>query len=333
MSASDVANRIKQSYTLPDAGIVLTDTVVLRDLDAPPAPRTKTPGKRVKVYWRGKTAVPVFALENVNGATIQHLDVHVEAPTDAAFVCERAKTGPGTVTPTHAQFRDVRIFGNGMAVIGIDYCATIDENNEHLRADCVSVYGCKVAGFVFSGQQSKEHTLTLCRITGALSGIEAQSSFTMISGTIAGCADAVTLLAVGDPVTLIGVGVEACGRLLVSHGPTTDAQPIVLQNVRYAADQLADDGAMILLRHAGPLTIIGGTYGDGDQRPPHIQLAGIGEQAITIIGAKFGAFGANQSSPVHWNPGVRPSAAVYGCTYERPKGSDEHSDTVLDPVT
>jgi hypothetical protein len=202
------------------------------------------------------------------------------------------------------QYRGVRIFGNGLAERGVWYRATIDENNEHGRFESVSVYGCAV-GWCFEGQQSKEHLLTHVRVESCNVGVVASSSFQWIGGTCAVAEVGVLLSRTGDPVLLQGVGFEACGRLLVSSGASTDAQPVTLTSCRYAADQLHDDGGMIVMRHAGPLTILGGSYGDGAQRIPQIHLRGIGEQAVTVIGAKFGAFGAADTALLDLAPGVR----------------------------
>jgi len=284
-------------YSDPEP-IELRKTVRLRDLDACLTIARRDGGRRPRFVWRGPATDPIFALENCRESVIEHIDVVCETPCAAVFLVRRTKQGAGVIPSTMHQFRDVRIFGNGRARRGYDYTGAIDENNEHGRWDSCSVYGCTDAAWVFSGQQSKEHVLTQCRAESVHAAIVASSSFTWIGGTAAVCQIGVVLTRVGDPVVIEGVGFEACGRLLVSDGPTTASQPVTLTGVRYEADQLHRDGDCILLRHAGPLNVTGCRIGGGKTRIPRIALLGSGPQAATIAGNTFGAFGAHRVCPI-----------------------------------
>lgn len=270
---------------------VLTDTLRFRDLD----------GGRVasgRYVWQGPANVPVFALENCRDALIENVDVVCETQCAAVFRLERTSTAPGTIPNTNHLFRNVRIFGNKLASRGVEV-GGIDENNEHMHFDHCSVYGCTDAAFTFAGTQSKENLLTHVRIESCDVGVDAWSGFQWIGGAFAAGRIGVHLMRVGEPVTIQGVGFEACGRLLVTSGPTTAAQPITLVNCRYESDQLHADNECIVLRHAGPLTIIGGRYGGGRQPIPRIALRGISEQRVTFSGDPvFGAFGAFAETPV-----------------------------------
>lgn len=278
--------------------VELFHTVRLHDLDACLTIARRSDGSRPRFVWRGAAEDPVFALENCRESVIEHIDVVCETPCTAAFLIRRTKSGRGVVPSTMHQFRDVRIFGNGRAQRGFDYTSAIDENNEHGRWDSCSVYGCTDTAWVFSGQQSKEHLLTHCRAESVHTAVSASSSFTWIGGAAAACQIGVVLSRVGDPVVIEGVGFEACGRLLVTDGPTTASQPVTLTGVRYEADQLHADGDCILLRHAGPLTVTGCRFGGGRQRVPRIALLGAGPQVAAIAGNTFGAFGAHRVCPV-----------------------------------
>jgi hypothetical protein len=297
--------------------IEMTETRVLRDQDG----GRIAPGRYV---WQGPHTDPVFDFRDCRDLVIEGVDVVVESACSSVFWMRRTKTGPGVVPNTNHAFRDVRIFGNRKAWIGI-HVGGLDENGEHLLAERVSVYGCSAAAFWFDGQNSKEHLLTHVRIESCDAGIYASSGFQWIGGTFAVGRIGVELSRVGEPVKIQGVGFEACGRLLVTSGAATDAQPIVLDSVRYAADQLHEDGAAILLRHAGPLTLIGGTYGDGAQRIPQIECCGIGEQSVTTMGVKRGAYGSDALPFVRHMPGVRLSLDERGTTCERAQGADEHT--------
>ena len=111
-------------------------------------------------------------------------------------------------------------------------------------------------------------------------------------------------------------------RAVLTQDPHGDVPRLVRRN----GDR--EDGAAIVLRHAGPLTIIGGSYGDGDQRVPQIHLAGVGEQTVSIIGAKFGAFDANLVHPVKANRGVGDVVTRLGCTYQTSSTSPSRTTTL-----
>lgn len=254
-----------------------------------------------RYVWRGPPGDPMFVMQNCRDVTSSRVDIVVESPCEAVVVVERTKSGPGVIPSTMHGFHRWRVFGNGLAPVGFWYRATVDENNEHGRWAGCSIYGCN-DGLNLHGSQSKEHLVTHCRFEGGAHGgiaIEADSGFQMIGGAVSGFVTAIALRRVGDPVTIQGVGVEACSRLLLTSGPTTAAQPVILQNVRYEADQLAADGEMIVMRHAGPLVMLGGRYGGGRQRVPRIALRGTGPQCVEFVGRPlFGAFGADLVNPV-----------------------------------
>ena len=298
--------------------IVIRDTVVMRDEDGPPR-RISPAGTRLRYVWRGRADRPVFLMQNSRDSVWEHVDVVCETPCEAVFVSERTRTGGGVIPSTMHQFRDVRIYGNKLAVRGFWHRSTIDENNEHGRFDSVSVYGCTVP-WVFQGQQSKEHLLTHCRAESCRVAVQSDSGLQWVGGTAAVCEIGVELTRAGDPVTLQGVGFEACRRLLMTSGPTTAAQPVALLNCRYEADQLHADGHAIVMRHAGPLVIVGGRYGGGKQRVPRIALLGVGEQSLTLTGVTFGSFGAHRVSPVVTRHVEHANVAVSGLVYQRNAG-------------
>lgn len=306
--------------------IVLTDTLHVRDRDGGRVLPLDPDGGRTRVVWRGSAAVPVFAIEDSRDTIWEHLDVVCETPCEAVWISERTRTGPGTIPPTMHQFRDIRVFGNGAARRGFWARPTIDENNEHMRFDCCSFYGCET-GWEFQGQQSKEHLLVHCRFESGKIAVRADSSFQWIGGTCAVCECGVFLARAGDPVVIRGVGFEACGCVLVTDGPTTASQPVTLDGVRFEADQLAQDGDAVRLKHAGPLVITGSRFGGGNQRVPRIGLVGVGEQTAVILGNTFGAFGAHRVCPLRaQNP---PEArAHWGRNfYTRDEGEARNSES------
>lgn len=282
---------------------ILTQTVVRHDEER----SSIAPGRYI---WRGPANAPVFLLQNCRDFLSSRVDVTVETPCSAVVVCERTKDAPGTIPSTNNGFHRWRIFGNGLAERGFWYRATVDANNEHGEFDANTVYGCGLP-FVFEGQQSKHHRLTHNVVESFTYGVLADSAFDWQGGTLAVGACAFVLNNVGDPVRVASVGVEAVTRLLVTSGPTTAAQSVVLDSVRYEADQVAPDGEAIVMWHAGPLTIIGGRYGGGKQPIPRIALRGVGIQSVELVGRPhFGSYGAHAVNPIiAQNP---PEALVTG---------------------
>ena len=239
------------SFPEPET-IDVRQTIFLRDLDARAFVSRVANGARPRFVWRGPASDPVFCIQNCREVTFEHMDVVCETPSEAAFLIERTRSGPGVIPSTLHQFRDVRVFGNTLARHGYWARSTIDENNEHGRWDACSVYGTTL-GWRFDGQQSKEHLLTQCRFESGVSAVASASGFQWISGTAAVCEVGISLTRVGEPVLIQGVGFEACARLLRGPGASTASQPITLLAVRYESDQLNPDGDCIVIQHGGPL--------------------------------------------------------------------------------
>jgi hypothetical protein len=297
---------------------ILTDTLRYRDVD-----RGRVPAGHY--IWRGPADQPVFHFADSREIVVEDVEVVCETPTPAVFHVERTRVGPGVHPSTLHQWRNVRINGGNVQPACGFLVSGIDQNGEHMRFDGVSVYRC-VHGWEFRGQQAKEQLLTQCRAESCATGIAADSSFTWISGTIAACGIAVELTRVGDPVVIQGLGVEACGRLLVTSGPTTASQPVTLIGVRYEADQLAADGDCIVLRGPGPLVIEGGRYGGGQQRIPRIALTGFGEQSVEIRGVTFGAYGAAGVCPVRAQNPSQARVTFGRNVYQRLAGDPSNTD-------
>ena len=296
---------------------ILTQTRVLRDKDG-------RANYRRRYIWRGPADQDVFVFQNVRDLEWERIDVVCETPCASVVAIERTRDVGGTIPSTNNAFRRWRIYGNGLAQRGFWCRDTIDANNEHMEFHANTVYGVS-RPFVFAGIQSKLHRLTHNVIETFDVAVTSDTGFHYAGGTMAVGSLAFDLTRAGDPVSVRDCGIETVGRLLRTSGPRTDAQPIVLDSVRYAADQLAADGAMIVMRHAGPLVIVGGSYGDGAQPIPHIKLAGIGEQAVHIAGAKFGAYGANAAPVIRANPGVRPTLTGGVCTFQRDDANPERT--------
>jgi hypothetical protein len=298
--------------------VVLTDTYRLADLDGGRIPA----GRYV---WKGAANVPVFHFADSREIVVEDVDVQCETGCTAVFHMERTRVGPGVHPNTMHQFRNVRIFGHpGIPARGF-LVSGIDQNGEHMRFDGVSVYHCGHA-WEFRGQQAKEHLLTHCRAESCAIGVVADSGFQWIGGCAAVCELGVLLTRVGEPVVIQGVGFEACGRMLVTDGPTTASQPVSLLGCRLEADQLHPDGDCILLRHAGPLVIQGCRLGGGNQRIPRIAVVGFGEQTVVVEGNTFGSYGASKVCPVRAsNPALARVSWGRNC-YSRLEGDPTNTD-------
>lgn len=303
---------------------ILTQPLVRRSLDGPPRVGAAA---RKRYVWKGKASDPVFVFQNCRDVEYERIDVVIESPCEAVVVCERTSSQPGTIPSTNNTFHKWRIYGNGLAERGIWMRATIDENQEHAEITSNTFYGI-TRPIVFEGVQSKHHVIRDNVFEGFDVAVTSDTGFEWSGKTAAKGKILCELTRIGDPVAIRSVGVEACGRLLVTAGPATDAQEITLDTLRFAADQLHEDGACVVLRHAGALVIIGGAYGDGHQRVPVIELAGIGEQSLTFVAPKFGAFGAHQVLPYRWRPGVRPNVSFVGTPVYQTGATDSDRTTV-----
>jgi hypothetical protein len=307
----------------------LTKTQVLNDWDGPPrvvssqADGAGDDVPRIRYIWKGPTTDPVFLLQDCRDSTWEHIDVVCQTACEAVFRMERTKVGAGVIASTNHLFRDVRIYGNGLASRGFWARPFIDQNNEHFTLESCSVYGC-TTGMEFSGQQSKEHFISQCRFESCTTAIKAGSSVRIEGGTIAVSGVAILLTACGDPVTMDGVGVEACARMLVTNNDTATsvAQPITMTGCRYEADQLHADGDMVLQRHAGPILVEGCRFGGGAQPIPKWGFVGVATQTAIFHANHFGSYGADAVNPIHVNPGVTANA-IWGVNlYERAVGLD-----------
>ena len=303
--------------------IILTATRVLRDKDGP---EKQGANYRRRYIWCGPADQDVFVFQNVRDLEWERIDVVCETPCASVVAIERTRDVGGTIPSTNNAFRRWRIYGNGLAQRGFWCRDTIDANNEHMEFHANTVYGVS-RPFVFAGIQSKLHRLTHNVIETFDVAVTSDTGFHYAGGTMAVGSLAFDLTRAGDPVSVRDCGIETVGRLLRTSGPRTDAQPIVLDSVRFAADQLAPDGAMIVMRHAGPLVIVGGSYGDGQQRIPQIECGGIGEQSVTVIGAKRGSYSSVAVPFVRTKPGVRLAYTEQGCTYQNPETSSDRTST------
>jgi hypothetical protein len=299
--------------------VVLTDTYRLRNQDGGMLPTAR-------YVWRGPAHVPVFSLENCRDVVSERIDVVCERPCEAIVICERTRDAPGTIPSTMHGFTRWRVQGNGLVDRGMWCRARIDANNEHMEYHANSFAGVR-RPFVFEGQQSKHHRLTHNVIERYEVAVSADSGFHWEGGTIAVGGIGFRLTRVGDPVSIAHVGLEATRRILETSGPTTASQPVTLDDVRYEADQLHDDGNAIVFRHAGPLNVINSRIGGGAQRVPRIALLGVGDQVATINGNTFGAFGAHATCPVRCSR-PRQARVNWGLnTYQRRANDPQNTES------
>jgi hypothetical protein len=294
-----VREHLADGSPLPAIPLIISEPIVMRDRDDLPAVRSERPATRVRFVWRGNARDPMFVFQNCREPSWQRVDVTVEKPLEAAFVMERTRHGPGVIPSTMHQWRDIRVFGNGMLERGFWHRRRdVDENNEHARFDSVSVYGYTDCGWLIEGTQSKEHLFTHCRANGDTTGrvgVRSFGSFQWIGGAMSGNAE--TCFSLGPPCDVVrieGVGCETSARLLTAKGPTGNAYPVLLEQVRFMTDRLHPDGVMIDFRAPGPLTIRGGQFGNGHQPIPTIRMRTVADLAFICEGAAFDAWGSHE---------------------------------------
>lgn len=266
--------------------------------------------RRVRLIWEGPPEGPVIRLLDCPEPYVADFDIVASQPVQTGI--EVCNTGTLARPSTMPIFDRVRFFGNNKMGDGIMMISINGANNEHAHLRNVKGFGLK--GFLFhvplsSNKQSKEHRMDQCCQEGGQGAVRAPSAFMWRGGTVSGTSEAAFQLygGGGDRVHISDVGVEACARLLdlgTEPERTSDGWKVTLDNVRYAADQLAADGHMIRMYGAGPLTVENCQLGGGKVPVLPVILAdGYGQPLIRLAANFFDAFGAHRQSPVFTAPG------------------------------
>ena len=283
---------------MPDKEYLLRQPLVITAADAP----LLAGEGRTTIIWDGPADVPALTFVNCPEVTLKRVDFVFRQPCHTAIVFHRQNRDMGLRPATLPCLEDVRFFGEGKLRWPVRFTyADSDENNEHAVFTRVSFYGFTEYAVDISGKQSKEHRFYQCRTEGGRGAVRAPSSFVWEGGTVSGASHAAFLLygGGGDRVVLRDVGVEKCARALLSAERTTAGWKITLDNVRFAADALAEDGDWVQFYSTGPLTIRDCQVGGGKvSRVPTIGISALAQTLVSISDNFFDAFGAADVCPI-----------------------------------
>ena len=283
--------------------------------------------RRIRIVWEGPPDQPVIRLIDCPEPYVADLDIVINTPTYCGIEVINSGTAPRP--STMPIFDRVRFFGNGKLGDAVRFESRNGANNEHgtfrnVKAFGLNGYLCHIG--LAADKQSKEHTFDQCCQEGGLGAVRAPSAFMWRGGTVAGVSGAAFQLygGGGDRVVIRDVGVEASRRLLdlgTEQERTSDGWAVTLEEVRYAADQLDPDGAMVRMYSAGPLRVEGCQLGGGKVPVlPHILVDSFGQPLVRLAANYFDAFGAHRTSPV-WTAAGRECIVDWGMnTYSNDDG-------------
>lgn len=280
---------------------------------------------RITIVWEGPADVPALTFVNCPEVTLKRVDFVCRTDCYAAFVFKRQDRDMGARPATLPCLEDVRFFGEGKLRWPVKFVyADQDANNEHGVFLRCSFYGFSEYAVDIEGKQSKEHRFYQCRSEGGRGAVRAPSSFVWEGGTISGASHAAFLLhgGGGDRVVIRDVGIEASVRALLTSEATTAGWKLTLDNVRFAADQLAEDGDWVQCYSTGPLTVRDCQIGGGGvPRIPTIGVAAMAPCHVSVQDNFFDAFGAHEVCPVRTLPGGRVIVS-WGLNHYRKAAND-----------
>jgi hypothetical protein len=184
----------------------------------------------------------------------------------------------------------------------LSLAGTVNENNDCHTFRRVRAHSYQVAGLYISGNMSKGHLLDGCTFDG--NGIGRAAVWSAGGGWRAiGCNSAghsmadVFIEEPGDSITLVGWHGETSRRFVDQPNKTGAMMSVTLEGCEWMADQLAPDGNAVRVNGPGPLTVIGGHYGSGNQPLVYFSMDPLNDEpcAFRCDGVTFGTFGQAQA--------------------------------------
>lgn len=312
----------------PDKQYLLKQPLVITAADAP----LLAGEGRTTLVWDGPADVPMIKFINCPEVTLKRVDCLFSKPCHTAFQFHRQNAGMGVRPATLPTLEDVRFFGDGKLRWPVRFTyEDQDANNEHGVFQRCSFYGYSEYAVDIEGKQSKEHRFYQCRSEGGRGAVRAPSAFMWEGGTVSGASHAAFLLhgGGGDRVVIKDVGVEASARVLLSSERTTAGWKVTLDNVRFAADQLAPDGDWVQFYSTGPLTVKDCQVGGGAQpRVPTIGIASSAQCLVSVHDNFFDTFGASELCPVRTFEGGRVVVS-WGLNHYRRGANDDPNCVTL----
>lgn len=279
-------------------------------------------GKRAtRLRAFGQTGAPALVLRNGRSACVEALTIDAMRATDACVEL---------LTDTTADLRDGLNLGNtgnrladllllcrGLADHGVSLrkaAGSADQGNDLHTIERVEVDGAAMSSFRINQGEAKGIAFRDCWSSGAPRGVESLagswhwSGGWMRSHSVADF-DMSNLI---DPCTISDLQSESSKRFVLAPNATGNTMPLTITGVRWSADAMHADRRFIDIAHAGPVTIIGCTFGQGSQAVPKIRMTNP-KASLTLIGNVWGSSGSDVAEIVELAQGVRLTA--YGNTF------------------
>lgn len=290
-----------------------------------------------RTYWNGMPNQPAWHLVNARGWRFTDHVFDAANALLAAVVLESQPANGGVIS-TNNRFNNCTVNGYGRTRYGFVHglysspnvvYPEYDANNEHHVYDQCSVYDTTDAAWCNFGHQAKEQSWRDCHAGSAYGGAGLRmwgGSGVWSGGSMYGFDKAFDLGSPSDPVTVIGGGYETIKQFLVCQGPRQDAYEVKLIGVRVMTDRCDATGDVPMIDFAGPgpLTIVGGQFGNGRQPLPVIQLRSWQHApcVLNMIGVTFAAFGSweRRADIVRYVGDGVPIINRIGCIYADENG-------------
>jgi hypothetical protein len=266
----------------------------------------------------------VLDFANCRDTLIENLSVTIEGTIGCLFHYWRKEKGK--TTPTNNKHRGVACvvktgavlhrFASHDLVSDTGQSVGIDANNEFSLYEDIDIDGALI-GICFVGQHSHGHVLSRCRFNAVGHAVIASGWFsaTDVSGSGISLAAFYTH-GISAPIHIVRPNFEATKRLLIAEGSegfSGDTQAIVIQGGSTRCDQLHVDGAVIDIKHAGPLRVVGHQFGSGQQPVPHIRTWTPG--VVTVMDCDVGSWDSYGKPFVRRPDGSEDTESVVRRTY------------------
>ena len=223
-----------------------------------------------RLIWDGPPDVPMFLMRDTRDVVMS--DFYIEStPAKPLFTAIQSENGVGTLyAPSQNHFQ--RLIINGKAKGGLTNGFRLakgaggDNNN-----DFHEFIRCQIRnyqGYGYSVEHSQSHTNRFhsCTFSGygfGRAGVRTtHGSFSWFGG--GGGGNTVADFSLGSAnvtISIINGNFEDSRRLLITGGPTGARWPILLQGIRFASDNLPEDGIMIDVQNPGPLILKNNLFG------------------------------------------------------------------------
>lgn len=224
--------------------------------------------------------VPIIQVRNAQYVTIRDMEIqgYTVAPP-IACIDSVSNSLSYVFVPTGNRFVNLAIGGGSassglpnMADYGVRYrlsAGSLDYNNSEGYHENLNITCCRIAAWSAQHTQSKAHTLINCNFNECGNGIStmpAGGGFTWLNGNMGNIGTSelqygicFRLGAPNDPILILGMNSEGCKRLLFVNDGVGGASPyaVTMKNVRFACNDMIEDGRIVDFRFPGPLVIEG----------------------------------------------------------------------------